>query len=301
MNIIRWTRSKLLIFFLMLGVFSAHTLVPVSFAQSQNPQTDSIGLEGTIPTDPPQLGATITFPTNGQTFTNLPVNVTGLCPAGLLVKIFKNQVFAGSVFCESNGTFSLEIDLFSGTNVLVARVFDALDQPGPDSNAVTVTYNDNTAQTGLDQLILTSNFATRGANPGETLRWPLAISGGLGPYAISIDWGDGNTTVQVVEFSGNFNIDHIYQESGTYKIIVKASDSQGNTAFLQLVAISNGAIQERPDDTGDDASLAAEASRIRFVTWPVYIMLLFLLTTFWLGRRYENRRIKRSFERQSQE
>ena len=69
----------------------------------------------------------------------LPVTVTGLCPDGLLVKLFKNNVFAGSVDC-TKGSYSLKIDLFTGQNDLVARVYDSLDQPGPDSSIVRVRF-----------------------------------------------------------------------------------------------------------------------------------------------------------------
>ena len=55
----------------------------------------------------------------------------------MLVKLFKNNVFAGSVQCE-DGSYSIKTDLFVGTNELVARVYDDLDQPGPDSNVLTV-------------------------------------------------------------------------------------------------------------------------------------------------------------------
>ena len=123
-------------------------------------------------------GATISFPTNGQSFNNIPITVQGICPADLLVKIFKNEVFSGAVFCEGNGTFSLEIDLFSGRNELVARVYDALDQPGPDSNKPVVTYNDAGTRTPIDQLVITSNFALRGADPfrGEPISGQYAWS-----------------------------------------------------------------------------------------------------------------------------
>jgi hypothetical protein len=116
-------------FFLVLGAQPAH-------AQSSDPeQSGSVGLTGTISAPPPTQGASITFPTNGQSFTEMPVPVRGLCPKGLLVKLFKNNVFAGSVQCD-NGTFELSIDLFTGTNELIARVYDELDQPGPDSSTV---------------------------------------------------------------------------------------------------------------------------------------------------------------------
>ncbi len=53
----------------------------------------SIGLEGRINGDPPKTGATITFPRDGSIISDLPTTVSGLCPTGLLVKIFKNNVF----------------------------------------------------------------------------------------------------------------------------------------------------------------------------------------------------------------
>ena len=102
----------------------------------------SVGIEGRISAPAPTTAATITIPRSGQAFTTLPVTVSGICPNGLLVKLFKNNVFAGSVQC-NNGSYSMIIDLFDGQNDLVARVYDALDQAGPDSNIVTVSYSTN--------------------------------------------------------------------------------------------------------------------------------------------------------------
>jgi hypothetical protein len=148
-------------FFLVLGADGA-------VAQSTDPvQSGSVGLTGQISAPPPTQGATISFPTNGQNFGELPIVITGICPDGLLVKLFKNNVFGGSVQCVG-GNFSLQTDLFVGTNELVARVFDDLDQPGPDSNVVTVTFQGQSVNAPT-RVTLTSNFAKRGANPGQTL------------------------------------------------------------------------------------------------------------------------------------
>jgi hypothetical protein len=272
------------------GVFGA-----VSFAQVENPQSDSIGIQGTIPADPPQTGATISFPTSGQVFDNTPITVNGICPAELLVKVFKNQVFAGSTICDTRGTFTLEIDLFSGRNDITAIVYDALGQPGPVSNVSSITFNDATASVGAVKLLLTTNFASKGADPGTILYWPMALSGGVGPYAISVDWGDGSTAVETLEIEGNFSLDHQYEQPGTYKVIVKAADSRGDTAFLQLVAISNGLLEGRIDDTGSTV-----VTRNVYVLWPLYVMMVFVVSTFWLGRRYEVRRIRKRIEKNQQ-
>ena len=189
-----------------------------------NPQSGSVGLQGTIPSVPPSVGATITLPTNGQVFTTLPVTVRGLCPGDLLVEIFKNNIFGGSTQCVS-GSYSITIDLFSGKNELVARVYDALNQPGPDSNIVTVTFNDVNFGTFGPPVSLTSEFARRGANPGTNLEWPIILSGGNGPYAISIDWGDGSNNELISrEFPGTINTKHKYDSSGIYRILIKATD-----------------------------------------------------------------------------
>lgn len=292
---------RILLRSVLLGCLACLALSTAVMAQVTNPQQGSIGLQGTIPTEPPTVGATISFPTNGQTFTTSTITVRGICPGDYLVKIFKNQVFAGSTFC-TNGSFEIEIDLFSGQNQLIARVFDALDQPGPDSNIVNVTLRDPNAQPGVDELVLTSNFATRGTDLNTPLVWPLALAGGVGPYAISVDWGDGNNSVQTLDFTGNFEIRHEYSQPGVYKVIVRAADSREDTAFLQLVAIVNGPTGSGAaiGDTGaggEDGSGPTTGIRTQFIVWPIYIMLFFAVSTFWIGRRYELRRIRHKLSR----
>lgn len=282
-------------FFLVLGA------QPVSAQTSDPEQSGSVGLTGTISSPPPTQGATITIPTNGQTFTEVPVPVRGLCPDGLLVKLFKNNVFAGSVQCE-NGTFELSIDLFTGTNELVARVYDDLDQPGPDSPAVTVSFVDTRVGAGT-RVSVTSNFAKRGANPGQTLTWPIIISGGSGPYAISVDWGDGSSPDLLSEpFPGTLDVTHVYASPGVYNIIIKVSDSNGAAAFLQVVGIANGPLSQT---NADGSPIGSDDSKVAFIAqgnttivwWPATITLPFIVSTFWLGKRYMLRVMKKRIER----
>jgi hypothetical protein len=256
---------------------------PVNLVQAQTSQSGSVGLEGIIPTDPPTTGATITVPSNGQTFTSLPVTVKGLCPNGLLVKVFKNNIFSGSAQCE-NGSYEVLIDLFSGLNDLVARVYDSLDQPGPDSNIVTVRYND--AEFGVfgPRISLTSDFAKKGSNPNEELLWPIILTGGTGPYAISVDWGDG-TPAELIsqENPGTITLKHTYTSSGIYRILIKATDKNGGTAYLQLVGVANGAPGQSVT-TGEDTKTVYVVS---VLWWPAAVAIPLIVATFWLGRRHE--------------
>ena len=259
--------------------------------------SDSVGITGTISAPPPTQGASITFPNNNQTFANVPINVTGICPNNLLVKLFKNNVFAGSVQCK-NGSYTLQIDLFSGTNELVARVYDELDQPGPDSNIVNVSFNDNRAGAGT-RVSVTSNFAKRGAFPGETLSWPIIISGGSGPYAISTDWGDGSQQeLQSQPFPGALTIKHVYKEAGVYNIVVKVVDRDGVAAFLQIVGVGNGPLsQTGTEGSGTSASQPVSGVRTKIVWQPSAIIFPFVLSTFWLGKKYELHMLKRKISR----
>src|SRR4051812_45109133 len=158
---------------------------------AQQSESGATGIEGEIPSPAPSIAPGISIPRNGQVFTQIPITVSGTCSKDYLVEIFKNNVFAGSVICK-NGSYSIQIDLFDGQNDIIARQYDALNQAGPDSAVVTVTFNNTVPNSGT-RPTLTTAFAKRGANPGETLSWPLTLSGGTGPYAISVDWGDKGT------------------------------------------------------------------------------------------------------------
>lgn len=287
--------------FIIFVTVSFSVLVGRAFAQvtpPENPQSGSTGLQGTISAPPPTSGATISIPRDGQSFDSNPVAVSGLCPSDLLVKLFKNNVFAGSAQCE-NGSFSLQIDLFNDQNQLIAKVFDALDQPGPDSNTVNVTYSVKDPSQ-IDRVNLTSNYAKRGANPGQALTWPIIISGGSGPYAINVDWGDGKAPdLQSVEFPGSFDIQHIYDNPGVYNVLVKATDKNGNAAYLQLIAVGNGALSQTTGSGGGDGdsnTVTATTTKTRILWEPAAIIAPFVFFTFWLGKKHELKTLKLKIE-----
>ncbi len=274
---------------LFLGI--AISLIFIAFASplrinAQTEESGSVGLEGRISSPPPTTPAVISFPNDGAVISTMPVTVTGICPTGLLVKIFKNNVFAGAQQCV-NGSFSIQIDLFSGRNELVARVYDDLDQAGPDSNVVVVTF----PVTGFNQgnrISLTSSFAKKGTNPGQKLVWPITLTGGNGPYAITVDWGDGKTAdIISQQFPGTFNIEHIYDSPGVYNVIVRASDRDGNVAFLQLVGVANGPLTQNVGEgqSGDQAGQTRET--VKILWQPAAISIPLILSTFYLGRKYE--------------
>jgi hypothetical protein len=297
---LRFTLSTLGIFVLG-GIVFASLIVPVSTHDIQNPQSGSVGLEGTISTDPPKQGASITTPGSGASFTSTPITINGLCPKGLLVKLFANNVFIGSVSCDT-GSYSLQTDLFSGQNDLVARVYDALDQAGPDSNIVTVNFVDAKFAQFNTRIALSSPYATRGAAPGEDLTWPITLSGGIGPYALSVDWGDGSAPDLLSQsFAGNITIKHKYKAAGVYKMIIKATDSTGSSAFLQLVGVATGKIAVGSGASGSNGGSSGNGSsgtiRTKVIWWPAVVLLPLIIATFWVGRRHELYTLRKQLEK----
>lgn len=286
----------------LLGALSLFVLAVVSIAGAPvyaAQEQGSVGMEGRISAPPPTTAATISIPRSGQSFTTLPVTVSGICPKDLLVKLFKNNVFAGSVQC-TNGSYSLIIDLFDGQNDLIARVYDALDQAGPDSNTVTVSYS--TDQPGFKERVsLTSPIAKKGTNPGQVLTWPITLSDGEGPYAISVDWGDGKTPdLMSRTFPGDFNIQHTYDKPGVYNIIIKATDKNGGVAYLQLVGVANGPLSQDAGNTNNNNSSNnnnGTAPKAKILWQPAAFLIPFIISTFWLGKKYQMHVLRQKIER----
>lgn len=274
------------------GSFAQSTITPL---QTENPKANSYGMEGKISAPAPTQPAIITTPSGNQNFTTPLVTVSGSCPTGTLVEIMNNGVMVGSTFCE-NGSFSVLISLFPGQNDITARVIDDLGQVGPISNLVTVFFNNGQFIAPGAIITLTSNYSRRAVDPGSNLIWPLQLSGGTGPYAFSIDWGDGSdATLLSQATAGIVNISHVYKNAGIYRVTIKVVDANGATGFLQLIAVANGDAQAAIVNA--DEKPAKIEYRNKVIWLPALIVFLLLLPAFWLGRRHEARAMRKQLER----
>lgn len=264
----------------------ARPAAAITALPTPNPKPGSYGLEATKTQPAPTVAASITTPGNGASFASSPITVNGICPNDLLVELQNNGVMVGSVICK-NGSFSLQVSLFAGVNELSAVVYDDLEQAGPVSNTVTVNYTD-THFTSFGSLItLTSSYARRSAPAGSSLDWPLQLSGGTGPYAFNIDWGDGSKPeLKSQALLGLVTIAHPYKKAGIYQVNITVTDVNGVAAFLQVIAVSSGKVGDATgasgsSSTGTNSSSDAPAK----VLWvPSAVSLGLLLPSFWLGR-----------------
>jgi hypothetical protein len=180
----------------------------------------------------------------------------------------------------------------------VAKVYDSLNQSGPDSNTVTVTFA-NALQTTGQRISLTTQYAKRGATPGSILTWPITLTGGSGPYAVSVDWGDKSDPDLISQnVPGDINLQHTYAQAGVYKVTIKASDSQGNTAFLQLVGIGNGQIQQTANTTSGSGILTNQKTKVLW--WPVGLLFSLAIAAYWLGQKHQLEAIRRRLRKGEQ-
>lgn len=261
------------------------------------PAAGSIGLVGTMPGTPPKDGAVIKTPVSGQTFTQTPIVVSGTCPTTTLVEIYKNDIFAGSIPCKTDDTFSIESDLLIGENKLVARVFDALNQAGPDSATVNVTYTPNIAKTstitslnvGDTQLVLNTDTVFRGTFPNKEMSIPIDILGGRAPYAVNIEWGDSTNKIVSRPDNASFQAVHNYAKAGTYQISIQATDSDGRVAFLTVASIVNGQADTASSGTGTSNTSGNETTGLLLALWPLYAGIATMTLSFWIGEWREKR------------
>lgn len=267
------------------------------------PEAGSIGLTGSVPSKPPTTAAVITAPTDEKHFATSPARIDGTCPPETLVELYKNDIFAGSVMCDKDGKFTSDIDLLIGKNTLIARVYDALNQPGPDSKSVTVYYDALPFQPGAlggsfdfngSQLLLNTDAVYRGVFPEQDMTMPIDILGGTPPYAVNIQWGDANNKVVPRGDNQSFKVVHAYKKPGTYRVTLQATDATGRVAFLAVASIVNG----QPEVTANTASASTTAETNSLlskllVLWPLYTTTLGIVISFWLGERREKIILKR--------
>ena len=263
----------------LLGVIVAvgALLLGVSWdaTEASTTASGSYAVFAVVPAPKVTVAPVITSPSNGQSFSTNPITVTGTCPDNTLVKVFKNDILAGSTICQQNRTFSLQIDLVVGANKLTAAAFNVNDETGPVSNAVNVTLNVPPGGLGFStELIIQTPTYYRGTAPGVEIVWPLELVGGQAPYAVNFDWGDGHSDLVTRTAPGPFTLQHTYTKTGGYMgnfpLVIRATDAAGHTAYLQVTSLVN-------DLHGATTGASKPVSSSLMIAWPFWLLLILIL------------------------
>lgn len=295
-------------------------------------------------------GAYIDYPSDGQTITTSPIVVQGTCPDNSYINLYDNSLFAGVAWCSPDNTFSITTDLYSGQNSLQAQDFNVTDQAGPSTPVVTVNYVEPTTSSGSETsspstpatgsgsnasspksssssstntaptLLISAAYHYQTFTTQSAFTWSLSLKGGIPPYVIVVNWGDGTSTTYRYKTDPDFNIRHTYAKPGYYVIIVKATDSSGYSRIIQLAALimkpGSPGIFLPGGITGSGCSKLSCTSQQSnsfinllhhiktwiWITWSSYAVVLLMLISFWLGQREEdyqliNRRFKYAHRR----
>jgi hypothetical protein len=255
------TKPRLSVALIAMSVLSTALLLPMP-AAALTSQGD-INVSGAVTGPPPSTAPTIEEPASNTTFNQKSITVKGSCIAGLVVKVYRNGFFAGSALCQPDGKYSLQIDLFLGKNDLVARQSDSMGQTSPDSNIVTVFYTTPSPQLPSDtstpsggapstaptdtpaglaqfQLVIEYDYTLQSIYVNQPFYLPIKFAGGTGPYAVSIDWGDGTSDIFSRDTTDQFTVDHTYTQAGYYTASLKVSDKNGDQASMTFVLLVNG-------------------------------------------------------------
>jgi hypothetical protein len=75
---------------------------------------------------------------------------------------------------------------------------------------------------------------------------------------------------------------------------VKATDKNGNTAYLQIVGVANGPLGQDGGQAGTAAGggvngegQTTNTTTTKILWQPAALTVPFVLSTFWLGKKYE--------------
>ena len=144
-------------------------------------------------------------------------------------------------------------------------------------------------------LDLTANYKYSIYNIGQPVPINLTTSGGVAPYALSVDWGDGKLTTTFKKSGGTFGISHTYgwfsAMRGTKTIKIAVIDAAGASRSLQLVAaLRNPAFHNIVLGIAGSTGVRGVLDGIRswlWLLWPGYAIAILLVFSFWLGERQE--------------
>lgn len=288
-----------------------------------------INVTFTVPGAPPTTGAVIESPLTKSKVKQSLITVTGTCPSGNIVAIYNNGQSASSTVCLTDNSFQTTVQLKVGINTLQAQNYDALNQPGPSTDQIEVVFEPDDPTPPIPAVINTDDdisldpsildtvapapsespcFApvdpeatteltlivpcvTRNVFVGEKISLPITVLGGIGPYALSVDWGEGNSPqLYSLPRSGHHQLSYAYSVPRIKNVSLYIADAAGQTYQLETVIDINDDGTEAANVTG--VSPLQNALNNLTGIWleasvPLYWAAVSLFLGFWVGDLFQ--------------
>ena len=222
------------------------------------------------------------------------------------------------VNCATDGTFSIQVGLISGTDVLNAQDYNITDVAGPTSPNVSVYYTPSSQVSTTTQptttvktttpiktvpfsntnqaFVLRSTYHYQIFQVNQQNQIPVTIIGGDQPYGITVSWGDGQLSTLVRSSSGLFQISHVYTKTVgqvNYPVSVQAVDSIGQTAFIQLLTVVRGSAVAAATTKSAKNNFLATIKQWLWLFWITWLLMVLVVVSYWLGEREEYKKLKR--------
>lgn len=272
-------------------------ILMLTLVERLNVTASELLVSATVPAEMPSGNAVITSPKDGDTMLSRDITVSGTCPVispAIIVAIYRNDVMAGSAVCTSGGTFSVLIRLAYGANTLVPRIVTITGEQGASGPAVTVKLpaplspskpQPSQSIPGLNgigmplRIAPTDIFALINAD-GSTV-WRSSFIGGVVPYNVRINWGDGNTDTYTIHDGSEQSFSHKYASIKMHDITIVATDKANTTEVMHIAGITRFT---QVGAAGLDANLDQLHPVIAFIqknVVQIYIVTLFALIFLW--------------------
>lgn len=240
-------------------------------------QSNDLTVQGILLGPPPATSPTITNPQDGQTSHQKNNLFEGSCISDLIVKVYSNNVFLGSTLCSADNSYSIGVDLFEGKNDCTIIQYNSSNQASPASDAITVFFvpSNTPSLPPTTAPLSVARFDLRvaiedlgnGECVGQEVNLPVRFVGGQQPYALNLDWGDGDSSLLSRQNTHTIVAPHVFK-SGGYKIIkIKVVDIRGDKANLQFVApvCKNTSFLPNSTQNLSDISISGGISYILFL------------------------------------
>ena len=201
----------------------------------------------------------VTGPTDNSVQQNPSVFVSGTCtivvPNLIVVLIRDNQTVATGN-CLPDGTFRILVGLVLGANVIYPKFVTITGQSSGYGQAITVSYEQqnqpvdasgNTTNTttndadkaSIEKLKLDFNYDYVVYDTESVTKIAYTITGGKGPYEVSINWGDDTQKNVKLLHSGAQEAEHHYRYTlDSSSITVQVVDTEGHKVVQTRALVS---------------------------------------------------------------
>ncbi len=264
---------------------------------------DETTVEPSPPTPPPTqlVVANIesgNFRTGQVTQTSVTPTISGLAPPySEIVVTFHSEPRTCMTKADSRGWWSCTLagSLPAGYHHvdIVATTLDGQRLVFPSFEIHVMASVPNIIRTVVNPFLIQSEYAYQAQHPGQSFRFSLSVGGGKAPFTIIVEWGDHQQTTFIRQDQSAFDITHTYEEAGEYAIHVKITDANGTESTTQLAAVVR---QSLPPTAGTQqgsgfSQFLGDVSRYLWVIWPVYLAVVLMVISYWIGEQEAYKRI----------